>query len=199
MQDITSDTIFLKGNYSSSWFQSLFDWIVGLLPILGSIVGHILGILIAISIPLSLFFFIVMIYCVERLKVLRKKEAEIYDLKVEPAFEVIGADNVALSGRWNRATKLIDSTNPNDWKQAIIEADVILDDLLTKLGYHGLSVGDKLKRVEKGDMKSLDEAWEAHKVRNEIAHAGLDFKLDHHVAKHTIHMYQKVFEEFYYI
>jgi hypothetical protein len=95
--------------------------------------------------------------------------------------------------------KHIASANQNDWKQAIIEADVMLDDILTRMGYRGESVGEKLKRVVTGDFASLDDAWEAHKVRNRIAHDGSNFVLTEHDAKHTIQRYKKVFEEFFYI
>ena len=104
-----------------------------------------------------------------------------------------------LGKRGNKVLSHIDSPNQNDWKQAIIEADIILDDLLSKLGYYGDSIGDKLKKVASGDMKSLNEAWEAHKVRNQIAHEGSTFTINHHEAKNVISMYRKVFEEFYYI
>jgi hypothetical protein len=63
-----------------------------------------------------------------------------------------------------------------------------LDDLLNKLGYRGESIGEKLKRVAKGDMKSLNDAWEAHKVRNQIAHEGSSVNLSHHEAK-KCHLY----------
>ena len=90
------------------------------------------------------------------------------------------------------------SANESDWKQAIIEADVLLDDILTKMGYRGESVGEKLQRVARGDMQTLDDAWSAHKVRNDIAHTA-GFKLNQHEANHAINLYRKVFEEFYYI
>jgi hypothetical protein len=133
------------------------------------------------------------------LKRIRNKEEEIYDKKVENGFETVKTGDTAMAHRWDSATKHISSDNPNDWKQAIIEADIILDDLLNKMGYSGDSIGDKLKKVASGDMRSLNEAWEAHKVRNQIAHEGSTFTLNHHEAKNVINMYRKVFEEFYYI
>jgi hypothetical protein len=157
------------------------------------------GILVGISFPLALFFLIGIIYCVEKLKKIRLKEEEIYDAKVEEGFETAETGDTVMAHRWQSATNHIASDNPNDWKQAIIEADIILEDLLTKMGYRGDSIGEKLKRVAKGDMKTLDEAWEAHKVRNQIAHEGSSFTLNHHEAKNVIGMYRKVFEEFYYI
>lgn len=183
----------------SSWFTTIGDWIVNLFPSLVALVKTVFGILVGISFPLALFFFIGIVYCVENLKRIRKKEEQIYDLKVEPGFEKEPSGDTVMAHRWQNATKHIASDNPNDWKQAIIEADIILDDLLTKMGYRGESIGEKLKRVATGDMKSLNEAWEAHKVRNQIAHEGSNFTLNHHEAKNVIGMYRKVFEEFYYI
>ncbi|HEC94153.1 MAG TPA: hypothetical protein ENI56_02155, partial [Candidatus Kaiserbacteria bacterium] len=47
--------------------------------------------------------------------------------------------------RWLRIQNLINSTNINDWRQAIIEADVMLGDILTNRGYQGESIGEQLK------------------------------------------------------
>ena len=182
----------------SSWLSSLLSWIVSLYP--GFIIDlkNIFGFLIGISIPLSLFFLIGIIYCVEGLKRIRNKEELIYDTKTEPAYDAVQDGDSAMAHRFEKASSLIESANPNDWKQAIIEADILLDDLLTKMGYRGESIGEKLKRVVPGDFKTLDEAWEGHKVRNSIAHES-GFQLDHHEAKRAFHSYKKVFEEFYYI
>ena len=75
----------------------------------------------------------------------------------------------------------------------------MLEDVLTTLGYQGEGIGEKLKRVEKGDMKSLQDAWDAHLVRNKVAHDGAAFPLTQLDAQKTINQYRKVFEEFYYI
>lgn len=156
--------------------------------------------IVAISIPVALFFLIGIIYTTERLKYIRKKEAEKFDLKVEPAFEDTGAaGNVNLSARWEKVGALINSGNQNDWKQAILEADIMLDDILTGLGYRGETIGEKLKRVQPGEFKTIEHAWAAHQVRNRIAHDGSAFQLTHHDANETIQHYRRVFEEFYYI
>jgi len=178
---------------------NLIDFVVDYIPKLFIFSKELFGILVGLSFPISLFFLIGIIYCVENLKIIRRKDSEIYDKKVEIGFETVKTGDTAMAHRWENATKHISSDNPNDWKQAIIEADIILDDLLSKLGYYGDSIGDKLKKVASGDMKSLNEAWEAHKVRNQIAHEGSTFTINHHEAKNVISMYRKVFEEFYYI
>jgi c-di-AMP phosphodiesterase-like protein len=88
------------------------------------------------------------------------------------------------------------SSNPNDWKLAIIEADIILDDILKQQGYAGNSLGERLKSIAPSQLESLQDAWEAHKVRNNIAHQGADFILTQRLAQETITKYQRVFTEF---
>lgn len=180
-------------------FEVIAQKIILLYPIAFDWAKHIIGILIGLSIPISLFFLIVIVYCVERLKVIREKESQIYDLKVVPAYETVDKGDPSLTHKWESVQRHIESPNQNDWKQAILEADVILDSILTAMGYRGESVGEKLKRAEKADFNSLDEAWEAHKVRNQVAHDGSAFVLSQHEAKRIINLYKKVFEEFYYI
>ncbi|NCT02017.1 hypothetical protein GW766_02070 [Candidatus Parcubacteria bacterium] len=88
-----------------------------------------------------------------------------------------------------------DSENPNDWKLAIIEADIILDDALKQKGYPGNSLGERLKNVSPQQLNSLQDAWEAHKVRNRIAHDGSDFILTKRIAEETIGRYRRVLSE----
>ena len=175
--------------------QSIIDFF----PHLSLWVVEVVNLLIIFSLVLSVCFVLGIIFCVEALKRIRDKEASIHDLKVEDSYETVDKADSSLSKRWDSVMRHIDSPNQNDWKQAIIEADVMLDDLLNKMEYRGASVGEKLKRVEKGDFKTLDDAWEAHKVRNQIAHEGVSVTLSHYEAKRVINMYKKVFEEFFYI
>ncbi len=101
-----------------------------------------------------------------------------------------------VNEKWGKVIEHINSTSSSDWRLAIIEADIMLDELLTVNGYHGDSIGDKLKAVEPSDMLTLDAAWEAHKVRNRIAHAGSDFELNEREAKRVIALFEKIFKEF---
>ena len=98
--------------------------------------------------------------------------------------------------RWKYIKGLIESSEQSDWRQAIIEADIMLDELLTKKGYVGNSIGDKLKTANPAHFHTLNDAWEAHKVRNDIAHRGSEFQLTDHIAYRTINHYENVFREF---
>lgn len=101
--------------------------------------------------------------------------------------------------RWKKIVEHSASQSESDWRVAIIEADIILEDLLFKLNLPGDTIGEKLKAVEPSDFLSLNEAWEAHKARNNIAHAGSDFSLNQREIRRIVSLYEKVFKEFYLI
>jgi ribosomal protein L14E/L6E/L27E len=71
--------------------------------------------------------------------------------------------------------------------------------MLTKMNYHGETISDKLKAVEKSDFLTIDKAWEAHRVRNEIAHGGSNFEITEREAHRVVVLYEEVFKEFHYI
>ena len=98
--------------------------------------------------------------------------------------------------RWQNVQAHLSSVNPNDWKLAIIEADVLLERMLDKAGYAGVTIAEKLKSASVRSFQSIDDAWQAHRVRNQIAHGGTDFILTQKIAKETLIQYERVFKEF---
>ncbi len=158
----------------------------------------IIGTLIGVSIPVIIFFLIAIVITVESLKKLRAWEENKFLVPPPPAPAEVKAD-AEQAVRWKKVVDHVNSENQNDWKQAIIDADVMLDQLVTKLGYQGESLGEKLKRTVRGDFKSRDQAWDAHMVRNRIAHDGADYELNQLEARRVIGLYRQVFEEFYHI
>ncbi len=101
---------------------------------------------------------------------------------------------VERNKKWESISYMIRTPNPNDWKIAIIEADAMLDDLFIRLGYPGESLGDRMKSVNKAQFPAIDDAWEAHKVRNMIAHQD-GYKLDQREALRVYYLYEKVFTD----
>ncbi len=131
------------------------------------------------------------IYLTMRLFDLRKREREYYGT-------VILAPDAESGGhpRWEHIKELSDDTSASAWREAIIEADILLDETLTRAGYSGDSVSEKLKSADRINFSSLQDAWEAHKVRNQIAHEGSAFDLTESLARRTIARYESVFREF---
>jgi hypothetical protein len=101
--------------------------------------------------------------------------------------------------RWLEIQKHIESYNQSDWRVAILEADILLYDMLNQMGYQGDSIGTMLKQVDRSSFITLDDAWKAHKIRNTIAHEGAGYELTRDEAERAIRLYQRVFEEFYFI
>ncbi len=106
------------------------------------------------------------------------------------------AETPVVNARWENILDGLNSQNENDWRQVIMEADIMLSQLLDNMHLPGETMGDKLKAVEKEDFTTLDNAWEAHKIRNQIAHEGASFRLTDREAKRVVSLYMTVFEEF---
>lgn len=177
----------------------IFSWISDLIPLIPGIIHVFLSYMVVISLPVSLLLILGIFISSQRLSQIRKKEKEIYTPKVEMAFDETTKGDPTLTFRWKKITEHMESENQNDWKQAILEADIILAEILEKMGYQGDGIGEMLRRVERADFHTLDQAWEAHKIRNIIAHEGASYELTQYEAKRVINLYKQVFEEFFYI
>lgn len=94
--------------------------------------------------------------------------------------------------RWEMVSRYMSENISDMWKLGIIEADSILDDALKNAGYMGASMGDRLKSA---NFRSIDMAWDAHKIRNKIAHDGLRFDLGEREAKRIFVMYETVLKD----
>jgi len=141
----------------------------------------------------SLIFIVMYIYATIRLEYysgliaqrLRDEEKqwnELYNANLVPS-------------RLDDVIKHAESDRPNDWKLAIIEADIVLDQVLKERGYGGNSLGERLRSITPNQLSSIDDAWEAHMVRNKIAHEGADFVLTKRIADSTIQQYRRVFAD----
>lgn len=157
-------------------------------------IEHILPIVEIVGVFVVIFATIGIVYNLKKLNKIREEERLVYGL----AEDLVGneKDMIVLNEKWVSVVKHINSISPSDWKLAIIEADIMLDELLKVSGYHGDSLGEMLKSVEKSDFLTIESAWEAHKIRNQIAHEGSDFLLNEREAKRVIALYEGVFKEF---
>jgi len=150
------------------------------------------------SLILSSILIVVVIILANKIMKTRKKmfdELTLVD-QVKVNKQVISE---VVNKKWQDILIHINSTNPSDWKLAILECDIILGDILEKMGYTQGSIGEKLKSIEVSDFTNIEAAWEAHKIRNAIAHEGSEFAINEREAKRVIGLYELVFKEFEYI
>lgn len=114
---------------------------------------------------------------------------------VETGEHFIGHTQAKQNETWNSVRSKILSDNPSDWRLAIIEADIYLDKVLDQKGFYGDTLGDKLKQITPDKLPSIQIAWEAHKVRNRIAHDGADYILTMPEARRTLSYYEITFRD----
>ncbi len=165
---------------------------------------------------ISIILFVVLQYIKLKIKKQREKEAAFFAAqeRSEIAMRLYGESREqttanASSGaeiavartskdRWLKVQKLYKSSKSSDKKLAILEADLLLKDLLLSLGYENDSLGRMLKSMDEKDFLLLEEAWEAHKIRNELAHSSLQ-ECNLTLATKAMRLYEKIFRHFDFI
>lgn len=75
-----------------------------------------------------------------------------------------------IQKQWTKITTRLEEPTEAEWKMAVIEADMLVDDVLRRMEYPGATMGDRLKSITKDQISTLDRVWEAHKLRNRIVH-----------------------------
>ena len=205
MQSAAPQPVFLNVEFIFSWL-----WGNIISPIFSAnfvmLLKFIASILIIIGITIIL-------YCLVRIYELKqeakKKEAAqkaatapivLTETKTTPgALDLPGAlaasQTIPRNETWENIRSKLLSDSPSDWRLGIIEADIYMDRQFDAKGYFGDTVGDKLKNLTPDKLPSVQIAWEAHKVRNQIAHQGSDFSLTMPEARRVLSYYEIVFRD----
>jgi hypothetical protein len=176
----TNTGLFGKSSFSGI---SFFDW-------LSTLFSGVISLVWVFAIIALFVLFGLMVYVYLRKKESEEKHKERYNnhfIKPEPA--AMRAKN----DRWEQIVLLFDSPNQNDWRAAIMNADAILDELLQSYNFQGENLGERLKNANPRVLPTIQSAWEAHKIRNKIAHEGINFVLTEHEARAAQRHFEFVF------
>lgn len=95
-------------------------------------------------------------------------------------------DQKFLQSAWQKVEAMEDSA------MQILEADKVLDQALKRLGYKG-SLGEKLKTAGPR-FSNLDAVWNAHKLRNRIAHE-VNISVTQEEARFAMFAFKKALEQ----
>lgn len=147
-----------------------------------------------ISGMLSAIFIVITVYCIVRMFIIQGHERDHIDHEIHKYNKKIS--DLAKNPRWELIENLITSTSEADWRVAIIEADVLMEEALEQGGFTGFGVGEMLTNAGQNAFKSYQFAWDAHTVRNDIAHGGSSYKLSKVDVVRTMNMYRAVLDEF---
>lgn len=150
-----------------------------------------------VYVPVALFITLLcgagIIYSVIRVRQIRRIENAQF---AAAANTVRAKDMPKTTLRWNRIMEHMESGSEHNWRLAVLEADIMLNELLDVQGYKGETMADKMKQVARGDFNTIDQAWEAHKYRNRVAHEGSEHPITEREANRIIGLYRNVFKEF---
>lgn len=151
---------------------------------------------VTLSMLISLCLAALIIYCSVRMFQIRQGERRRFAAAQRT---IIAHDMPKTQLRWSRIEEEMGSESEKSWRLAILECDIMLNELLDSLGYKGETMADKMRSVDRADFNTIDLAWEAHRFRNRIAHEGTGTPLSHREAQHVVSLYEKVFREFKHI
>ena len=155
------------------------------------------GVYVAFSIFISIILLAIIIYSWIRMKEIHHEE---HDRLHRMVHKIKGHDHhdevSPVKKQWAHIMQLAASDDEHGWRIAILEADIMLGNLLDSLGYKGETMGDKMKTINRSHFNTIDLAWEAHRTRNRVAHEGSNMTLSKREAQQTITQFHEVFKEF---
>ena len=95
--------------------------------------------------------------------------------------------------RWRRIEGAIKKGESPAWRAAIIDADLLLEELLKTVGYEGNTIDERLSNIKTPwQFPTLDDAWRAHKIRVFLEQDPA-YPLSREVAEQTVGIYKKIF------
>lgn len=96
--------------------------------------------------------------------------------------------------KWDSIIKKAESAGQAGYPMAIIEADIMLEDTMGRLGFLGKNLAERLRSATPADFSNIDSVWEAHKLRNRIAHEP-NFRLTRDETTKALGVYKKALED----
>ena len=144
----------------------------------------------AIAIILTLVFAVVLIIVLFKMRGLVAEKVTEVEGEMSPPSEVpTAADN-----RWEEIKKHVSDFKESSWKLAVIEADKFVDDALKNAGFQGESMGERLMTIDPSQLLSLQQLWDAHKLRNLLVH-DVNYEVTHRQAILAVEAFEQVLRE----
>jgi hypothetical protein len=105
-------------------------------------------------------------------------------------------DILDIKRKWAEIEQLMSLGGPSHFKNAIMEADKLLDHVLKIKRLKGETMGERMKSIRRDDYERdfFDDMWQAHILRNRMSHA-IDYEVQHFEAKRAIEQFKRVLKE----
>lgn len=144
---------------------------------------------------LTIIFLAIIIFSFVRLIEIQIFDRDEVNHEINEALKKQKEKDKLANPRWHYINTLIESPNESDWRVAIMEADSMLEESLQDKGLSGSTVSELLEGAKESGYRNIQDAWDAHLVRNKIAHEGSDYPLSQVEGRRVIKMFQNFFEE----
>ena len=78
-------------------------------------------------------------------------------------------DKALIHVKWHEVEQHVKKGGPTHYRQAVVEADKLVDYCMKELGVPGQTMGERLRQSQ-SRFTDYDGLWKAHKVRNQLVH-----------------------------
>lgn len=96
-----------------------------------------------------------------------------------------------MQKKWAKIKDKLASGNVSQYKVAILEADVVIDKVLSDMGFGGKNVSERLEKIKPIQLYNYEEIKKAHLVRNRIIHEA-DFEIDKKQAEEVLEIFESL-------
>ncbi len=107
-------------------------------------------------------------------------------------FRPFGA--VKIEKGWLKIKARVDTGLESEYKLAVMEGDIMLDDILKKMGYHGETLGERLNSLTIATLPNIERIKEAHQTRNNIIHDP-DYRLSLDETRKVLDVFEQAFRD----
>jgi len=104
------------------------------------------------------------------------------------------ARNPAVLKHWTDIVRRANTGTPENLRWAVMEADALVDLVLKERQLSGETMADRLANFRRDEYKTIDKLWDAHKLRNEIAHTP-GFRITSQKAERALFAYRDFLKE----
>lgn len=178
----------------SGFLGSFLDTGIFILGLIGGLIAFIWALYSTLAYIASGLLFLAIIGLLVGLFFIRMQEAALYGT-LPPATNVVHP----LRDRWQELLNGAMTNEPKRWREGILEADVMLGELLGKLGYVGSTTSEQIRTVPESAFVTVPLAWEAHRIRNFVSTPSSNYILTQQEAFRVMKLYEQIFYEFDFI
>jgi len=181
------------------FFSKFYDFLVGVFGFLGGgeldYFGFVDKLKTAkiVAFVFSLFVFAGVVYCFYRILGIHKRGfRELAKFIWEPLPE-------ERINKWDVVKKLMASEFQRDWKQGIVRADALLEEIIMKINYIGANFEEKLVHISPFQLESIKGLRWAHQSAVRIAGSGETYEITKEEADEIISAFGKALKDLGYM